>query len=241
MQVQMQMQAQKRWQPLCFCLARVLWLVCIEQNPTTTRNKGGCKLLKQAQEGEGVLRRREGERGLSQADRANALCSSPSTPASFLSLSFLPFFSSSLPHPLLFPFWEVVFVEKLQRFRTNRPQEQKEAEAITFFALSLSSFFLSSLPFLLSCFSIFLSSSPSHPLSFFPAFQIPARKTPEQRGSSREKPLLPRPRSCDCHVLSPFAHTSHFTFTLTCVCNQLLVFAASIGTNTKNERTEEAP
>ena len=101
----------------------------------------------------------------------------------------------------------------------------------------LSSF----LALLLFHFPFFLSSSPSHPLSFFPAFQIPARKTPEQRGSSREKPLLPRPRSCDCHVLPPRSHTTLYRHTLTCVCNQLLVFAASIGTNTKNERTEEAP
>jgi len=233
-QVQMQMQAQKRWQPLCFCLARMLWLVCIEQNPATTRNKGGCKLLKQAQEGEGVLRRREGERGLSQADRANALCSSPSTPASFLSLSFLPFFSSSLPHPLLFPFWEVVFVEKLQRFRTNRPQEQKEAEAITIQLLS-STF--------LSCFSIFLSSSPLPPFFIHSPFCLP--DCPQERRLNNvgqaEKSLCFHVPALVIAMCSPFAHTPHFTVTLTCVCNQLLVFAASIGTNTKNERTEEAP
>ena len=215
----------------------MLWLVCIEQNPATTRNKGGCKLLKQAQEGEGVLRRREGERGLSQADRANALCSSPSTPASFLSSFLLVFFLLSFfsPTSTSLSFLgsgvcrKAATISHKSASRAKGSRSHNNPVAFLHF------------PLLLFHFPLFLSS-PSflHSLSFLPS-RLPSRKTPEQRGSSREKPLLPRSRSCDCHVLPPRSHTTLYRHTLTCVCNQLLVFAASIGTNTKNERTEEAP
>ena len=213
----------------------MLWLVCIEQNPTTTRNKGGCKLLKQAQEGEGVLRRREGERGLSQAESGCFVFISFHT--SQLPLSFLPSFllffsptSTSLSFLGSGVCRKAATISHKSASRAKGSRSHNNPVAFLHFPLLLFHFllFLPSPSFLL------------HSLSFLPS-RLPSRKTPEQRGSSREKPLLPRPRSCDCHVLPPRSHTTLYRHTLTCVCNQLLVFAASIGTNTKNERTEEAP
>ena len=136
----------------------------------------------------------------------------PHQPASSpLSSLFFFSFPSSLPHPLLFPFWEVVFVEKLQRFRTNRPQEQKEAEAITIQLLS-STF--------LSCFSIFLSSSPLPPFFIHSPFCLP--DCPQERRLNNvgqaEKSLCFHVPALVIAMCSPFAHTPHFTVTHSPVC-----------------------